>query len=177
MATQKLLFSGPTVVTISPASVVNGSAREGTIVTNSANLFIDEMLSGKSFTPLSVALGDQYILFSSSDATNISYPATGIDSTIVLLSVQPRALMSLDVLQYGQLVPGTSLVYGYKIPMTGTALSTSIPFTGIYAANAFGGNLPFGGWAPVLVNMTGFTNSITAGNFVFNKTGLQYTIA
>jgi hypothetical protein len=177
MATQKLLYTAPAAFTLSAASVVNGSAREGTIITNTANLYIDDMLSGKSITPGTVALADQYILLSSSDGTQISYPATGTDSTLVLLSAQPRALASLDTLQYGQLVPGTSLIYAYKIPMAGVAVSTAIPFTGIYVANAFGGNIPYGGWAPVLVNLTGSTNNATAGNFVFNETGLQYTIA
>lgn len=174
MATQSLLYSAVTAFTLTGTSLASYAGREGTIVTNTSNLFIDMMLSGKISVGAGVATGNCYILASSSDGTQISYPATGSDANI---TIPPLGVAALESLQYGQPVPGTALVFLYKIPTAGVAATTVVPFEGIYVAGAFNNNIPIGGWAPVLVNCQGQSFDATAGHTVINYTGLRYTIA
>lgn len=84
MATQSYLYSSVTAFTITGTSLGSYAGREGTIVSNSTNLYIDLILSGKVTVGAAVALGNVYLLLSSSDGTNISYPATGSDAGITV---------------------------------------------------------------------------------------------
>ncbi len=52
--------------------------REGTLVTNAVDLFIDMIISGFITVGAAAAIGDCYLLLSSSDGTNISSPASGV---------------------------------------------------------------------------------------------------
>lgn len=175
MASQTLLYSPSlTAFTLTGTSLASFAAREGTIVANSTNLAIDYAISGKISVGAAAATGDCYLLASSSDGTNISYPATGSDASLALPA---RAIAALDSLQYGQQVPGTELIFLAKIPTNGAPATTVIPFGGIYVAQAFGGNIPIGGFAPVLVNCQGQAFDATAGHTVINYVGLKYTIA
>lgn len=179
MATQSILYPAtPTAFTMtSNTSLGNFVAAQGAIVTNTSNLLIDSMISGFSTVGAAVALGDEYMLFASSDGTTLSKPATGTDATLTLLTAYPHIFASLDALQYGQIVPGTGLVFGFRINMTGLAIGTAVGFPTMFVAAAFGGNLPYGGWGPVQVNMQGQAHDATAGHFVVNWTGIKYTIA
>ena len=174
MATQSLLYSSVTALTLTGTSLASYGGREGTIVANSTNLYVDMVLSGKISVGAAVATGNCYLLASSSDGTNISYPATGTDAAMTMPAI---SIASMELLQYGQLVPGTALVFLYKIPTQGLAATTVVPIPNIYVAQAFGGNIPIGGWAPVLVNCQGQVFDATAGHTVMNYTGLKYTIA
>ena len=177
MATQSDLYSSVTAFVLTGASLADKAAREGTLVANSTNLYIDMLLSGKITTGAAISAGNCYILLSSSDATNISYPATGADAGITPGSL---ALASLELLASPyvppfQKVPGTELVFFTKLSTAGTAAGAAFTFQNLSVAAAFNGQIPIGGWAPVLVNMSGQALSATAT--VFNWTGVKYTIA
>lgn len=172
MATQTLLYGTLTAYTLTGASLGSFAAREGTVVSNSANLAIDIVWSGHIVLGAAVSTGDAYILASSSDGTDFSTPATGTDAAITIPGIGIAALASL---QYGQKVPGTELYFVKAILATGQAAGATMKFGDIYLAACFGGNIPLGGIAPVLVNCTGQALSATAT--VFNRVDLKYTIA
>ncbi len=172
MATQKNLYSSLTAFTITLASLGSYAAREGTIVSNSTNSYIDMSFSGKITVGAAAATGNCYLLASSSDGTSIDYPATGADAGITIPSID-----QLGTLQYGQLVPGTMLRMIETINTRGIAATTAVPFGPIWVAQAFNGNIPLGGIAPVIVNCQGQAFDATAGHFSVSYVGLQYTIA
>lgn len=174
MATQKILYGSVTAFTITGTSLGSYAAREGTIVSNSTNAYVDMMISGSIYTGAAVPTGNVYMLLSSSDGTSISYPATGSDAGIAAGVIPIETLGSL---QPGQMVPGTELIYAFTIQTRGLAAATKIPFGGIYVAQLFNGNIPIGGIAPVLVNCQGQAFDATAGHTVIDYTGLTYTIA
>ena len=177
MATQNLNYGSVTAFTITGTSLANFSAREGTIVTNTANKYIDMVISGKISVGAAAGTGNVFLLASSSDGTNISYPATGTDANITQASFGASGINALGQLQYGQVVPGTGLVFLATIFTAGVPATTVVPFFNIYVAQAFGGNIPIGGIAPVLVNCQGQAFDATPGHTVVNYTGLTYTIA
>lgn len=172
MATQALLYGSVTAFTLTGASLAANACREGTIVTNSSNLYIDMALSGSITLGAAASTGDAYILLSSSDGTTISSPATGSDAGVTLPGA---AIPSFDSLQIGMTVPATDLIFLMKLSCRGLAAGAVVKFNNIYVAQAFGGNIPIGGWAPVLVNCTG--QALSASASLFDYTGLKYTIA
>jgi len=174
MATQSILYGATTAFTITLASLGSFAAREGTLVANSTNKYIDMIISGKLTVGAAAANGDCYVLLSSSDATNISYPATGADAGITLGGL---AIASLATLLPGDKVPGTALRFCVKVPTAGVAATTAVPFDSFSAANIFNGQIPIGGIAPVVVNCQGQAFDATAGHFAINYTGVQYTIS
>ena len=173
MATQTLLYGSVTAFTLTGASLAANACREGTIVANSSNLFIDMELSGSITLGAAASTGDAYILLSSSDGTTISSPASGADAGIVITGLG-AFLPSLETLQIGMTVPTTDLVFLMKLSCRGLAAGAVVKFNNIYVAQAFGGNIPIGGWAPVLVNCTG--QALSASASLFDYTGLKYTI-
>ncbi len=77
----------------------------------------------------------------------------------------------------GQVVPGTELIFFAKIPCAGLAASAVIKYANLSVSQAFnmgGLSLP-PQWAPIIVNMTGFTLSASAS--VTNYNGITQTIA
>jgi hypothetical protein len=102
----------------------------------------------------------------------LSSPAAGSDGPLAL----PGAVLpSLDSLQLGMTVSATDLVFLMKLSCRGLAAGAVVKFNNIYVAQAFGGNIPIGGWAPVLINCTG--QALSASASLFNYTGLKYSIA
>ncbi len=102
MATAKTAYAGVVAITLTGTSLADMAAREGTLVVNTSNLYLDAIVSGKITTGAAVPTGNCYMLLSSSDATNISYPATGSDAEITI----PRiAWAQMESLTFGQLVP------------------------------------------------------------------------
>lgn len=151
-------------------SLANNAAREGTLVDNTSNLYMDAILSGFVTVGAAAATGNCYVLLSSSDATTVSYPATGSNASIVV------PVANLGALTLGQIVPGTALVFLYTIGTMGVAATTAVGFENLSVAQAFGGNLP-PKWAPVLVNCQGQSFDATAGHTVINYNGVTYTTA
>lgn len=172
MATQKNLYGAVTAFTLTGTSLGSYAAREGTIVDNSVNLYIDMEITGKVTVGAAAALGDCYLLLSASDGTNKTYPATGADAAITIPSID-----LLGTLRPGDKVPGTELIFCCAIKTRGVAAATAVPFSAGFVAQLFGGNIPIGGIAPVLVNCQGQAFDATAGHTVLNYTGLQYQIA
>ena len=171
MAVTRVTYGGVTAITLTGTSLANFAAREGTLVVNTTNLYMDAILSGYVTVGAAAATGNCYILFSSSDATTVSYPATGSNASIVL-----PGLDSISTLTVGQQLPGTGLVYGYTIGTKGVAATTAVGFENLSVAQCFGGNLP-PQWAPVLVNCQGQAFDATAGHTVINYNGITYTTA
>jgi hypothetical protein len=174
MATQSYLYSSLTAFTITLVSLASYGAREGTLVANSTNLYIDLIMSGKLTVGAAAATGDCYLLLSSSDGTNISYPATGADANLTL---PPVGMLSLGSLNPGDKVPGTALRFCLKIPTNGVAATTAVPFDSFSVAQIFNGQIPLGGVAPVIVNAQGQAFDATSGHFAIDYVGVKYTIA
>ena len=172
MATQKNQYGSLTAFTITLASLASYAAREGTLVTNAVNLFIDMIISGFITVGAALSTGDCYLLLSASDGTNTASPATGSDAGITIPSID-----LLGTLNPGDKVPGTELIFATKIRTRGIAATTKVSFEPIAVAALFGGTIPPGGIAPVIVNCQGQAFDATSGHFAINYTGLTYQIA
>lgn len=173
MATQKNLYGSTTAFMLTGTSLGSYAAREGTLVANSSNLYIDMEISGKVTVGAAEALGDCYLLLSSSDGSNISYPATGADASIVVPSID-----LLGTLRPGRQGAGHRADFpAAQSRRAACRATTAVPFNAGFIAQLFGGNIPIGGVAPVLVNCQGQAFDSTAGHTVINYTGLQYQIA
>lgn len=169
MANIKASLATLTAITLTGASMPAYAGREGTLVDNTTNLYLDAELSGNITMGAGVSVGDIYVLLSASDGTNISTPATGSDAAVGI-AVIPFGL--LGGLQMGQRVPTTGLIFLGTIGCAGSASGALIKYFFGSVAAAFGGNLPLK-WAPVLVNGTGLVLSATAS--VTNYTGVFAT--
>jgi hypothetical protein len=169
MASIKAALGGVTAITLTGASMPAYASREGTLVVNTVNLYLDAILSGHIVMGAGVPTGDIFISLSSSDGTDISTPATGSDAAIAI-SVIPMQWMNF--LQTGQKIPGTELIFLTKINCAGAASGATIKYGNISVAQAFGGNLP-PQWAPVIHNCTGLVLSATAS--VTNYNGVSAT--
>lgn len=173
MATQKNQYGSLTAFVITLASLASYAAQEGTLVTNAVNLFIDMIISGFITVGAAAAIGDCYLLLSSSDGTNISSPASGSNAVI-----SPALNIDLlGTLNPGDKVPGTELIFATRIKTRGIAATTKVSFEPIAVSQLFGGALPPGGIAPVIVNCQGQAFDATGGHFAINYTGLTYQIA
>lgn len=168
MASIKTALGGVTAITLGGASLGSYAAREGTLVVNTTNLYLDAMISGTLTMGAAVSLGDCYLLLSASDATNITTPATGSDAAIVVPQLDK---LGSDIL--GQPHPGCDLIFFYRINCTGAAAAAVIKYyVPIGVASAFDGNLP-PQWAPVLVNCTG--QALSSSATVTNYNGVSAT--
>jgi hypothetical protein len=106
--------------------------------------------------------GDIWVTLSSSlDNTNMSNPATGTDSTLVVPQLDK---IGGEVM--GQQHAGTDLIVLGKITCPPTLATTGTVIANFGSvAQAFGGNLtPY--WAPVFSNCGTTTLGTTAGNHV-----------
>jgi hypothetical protein len=169
MASIKAALGGVTAITLTGASMPAFASREGTLVDNRTNLYLDALISGHIVMGAGVSIGDIFASLSSSDATDVSTPATGSDAAIAI-SVIPMQYMG--VLQTGQYVPLTQLKFLTILPCAGSASGATIKYGQISVAQAFGGNLA-AEWAPVLHNCTGLVLSATAS--VTNYNGVSAT--
>lgn len=174
MATATQLYGGVTAITLTGASLGSYAAREGTLVVNTTNLYLDAILSGHIVQGAAVSTGNIYILLSSSDATDISSPATGADAAITIPGI---AMAGLETMLMGQIVPQTELVFLAKVACSGAAAGATTKYANLSVSQAFnlgGLGLP-PQWAPVIVNCTGQALSATAS--VTNYNGVKQTIA
>lgn len=134
------------VITISPASVTNNSARESTALSNATNLDLDALVQAKIKTGASGTSSTGYInlwVYASAD-NGTTYPdnVTGTDANITL--VNPNNLVWLG--SFNCVANATT----YKSPL-------------FSVASKFGGILPVK-WGIVIENKTGGTLDSTAGN-------------
>jgi hypothetical protein len=176
MATANTKYGSVTAFTITLASLASYGAREGTAVSNTANLYLDAIFSGKITVGAAAATGDCHILLGSFDSNNYAYPLTGADANVTL---QGKSITCLDSLQYGMPVPGTGLIYLCRVPTYGVAAATAVPFQSLSISQAFqiGGLALPESFSPVVVNCQGQAFDATAGHFAIFYTGITQTIA
>lgn len=170
MATQKVQYAGVAAETITGTSLANNSSREGTLIVNTTNDYIDAIVSGHLYSGAAVPIGNMYLWLSSSDATTASYNATGSDAGIIF------PVANLGNLQTGQKIPGTDLVFLTTLNMAGMAAATSFGFGNISVAQAFNNNLP-PQYAVGITNCQGQALDSTAAHTVMNYNGITFTIA
>ena len=170
MATQKVAYAGVVAETLTGTSLGSNASREGTLIVNTSNDYIDAIVSGKVTVGAAAALGPVFLWFSSSDATNISYPATGSDAAITI------PIFALGGLTIGQKIPGTELVFFTALQLAGVAATTAFPFANLSIAQAFNNNIP-PQWAVGITNCQGQAFDATAGHTVINYNGITFTIA
>lgn len=146
-------------ITITLASLTNGSARQCTPIDNSTNVFQDVLVflkvkSGAAST-LSTGHLDVYAFGSVDGGTTYSENAGATDAAITLTSPPNVPLIG----QGNVVANATSYLFG--------------PFS---VAQAFGGSLP-DHWGIVVVNNSGGTLDATGGNFAVAYQGVlsQYT--
>jgi hypothetical protein len=150
--------------------VANNAGREGTLVVNTSNLWLDAALMVYVQTGATSPIGDSFILLSTSiDGTKISTPATGADAALT-----PANLSMLGAEQMGQPHLGTALTFFSKFNMGGTAVTTQVTQNFGSIAAALGGNL-FMQWSIVFVNMSGQSLGTTAGNHIVWYDGVYAT--
>lgn len=142
-------------ITMTLASLANGSAREATAVDNTTNKFLDAIVYLKialqAGTPSSEKVLKVYF-YCSEDGTNYSHPATGADAAIT-----PSSNLF-----------GPFLIY---TPTGGVAYNAVIS-----AAQFFGGILP-PKWGIAVQNATGVALSATAGDHTKEYRGVYQTVS
>lgn len=148
MATIKELFSSANqAITITLASLANGSARQSTAIDNSSNLYLDaptmfKLKSGASSVS-SVGIASIYAYGSVDGGTTYSDGASGSDGAITLTSP-----------------PNVKLIGTVNMVANATTYIGG-PFS---VAAAFGNILP-AFWGIIVVNSTGAAFDGTGGNF------------
>ena len=174
MAVATQIYGGVTAMTLTGASLANLAARQGLAVINTANKYLDAILSGNITLGATIGNGAIHVGLYGSDATSLADPATGTDAALTLPGV---AWASLEFLQPGQLVPGTNLTYCCKLGAVGRASGTAIGLPNVSVSQLFnlgGLGLP-PQWGIWIANMTGFTLSASAT--VLNYNGITQNIA
>ena len=172
MANIKQALGGTTAITITLTSLANAAAREGTLVVNTTNLWLDAALMVYIQTGASAPNSDSFILLSSSidgTAAHTTNPATGTDAAI---TIGNQAMLGGE--QMGQPHMGTNLIFFSKFNMSTIAATTQVVQNFGSVAAAFGGNL-FMSWAPVFVNTSGQSLGATAANMILWYDGIYAT--
>lgn len=170
MATQSTLYAGVVAETLTGTSLANNASREGTLIVNTTNDYIDSIISGFMYSGAAVPIGNMYLWASTSDATTPSYPATGSDASIVV------PIAALGGLTTGQKIPGTELIFLTALSFAGIPAATKFGFGNISLAQAFNNNLP-PQYAVGVTNCQGQALDATAGHTVINYNGIKFTIA
>lgn len=150
----KNAYAAKATVTISPASVTNGSARESTVISNTTNLYRDYLLRVKANGQASGTSVINIYAYAALGDTTYTDGATGSDAAFTAAS-------------------RLNSVFVGAVQMNATTAVTAGPFS---IAAAFGGTLPdkFGF---IAVNNSGATLSTTAGDHVWEVQGVYQTVA
>lgn len=156
-----LTYSAASTITVTLASLASaGSARECTVVTNTATRYDDAYVTMTVTAQTGTAPGGDkalYIwLYSAGSGTDYTSPCTGSDATIALTS--PNNLFGPAVMTFQSSAAGLN------------SLNLMIPSV----ANYFGGILP-PKWGLVFQNSTGMIMSATAGNHSIAYVGITFT--
>src|SRR3990167_1448200 len=156
-----LLYSAASTITCTLASLASaGSARECTVVTNTATRYDDAYVTMTITAQTGTAPGGDkalYIYFySAGSGTDYTSPATGSDATIAVTS--PNNFYGPAVMTFQSSAAGLN------------SLNLAIPSV----ANFFGGILP-AKWGMIFQNSTGMLMSATAGNHSVAYVGITFT--
>lgn len=145
-------------ITITLASLGDGSARESTAIDNSGNLFVDALVAVKIKTGAASVSSTGYLniyAYGTADgASSYNGNATGTDAAVTLTA--PPNLAMIGVLN---------------------AVANATTYRGLFSvAEAFGGVLP-DHWGIVIENKTGAALDATGGNHGVAYQGIygQYT--
>ena len=160
MASIKSAFSASNqTITITVASLTNNSAREGTAIDNSSNLYLDALVAGKlksgAASTSSTGIVNIYAYGTADGGTTYSNSATGSDANITLTS--PPNVRLIGVVNM-------------------VADSTTYKFGPFSVAAAFGGVLP-DHWGIIVENKSGGTLDATGGNHALFYQGVYSTVA
>lgn len=133
-------------ITLTIASLANGSARASTAVDNSTNLYLDALVSLKvksaSSSTSSSGSVTLYAYGTADGGTTYTESATGTDAAITLTS------------------PTNARLLGVVNVVANSTTYNAGPFA---VAAAFGGNLPEK-WGVIILNSSGATLDSTSGN-------------
>jgi len=183
MATATALYGGAsgTAYTITLASLAVNAAQQATFVSNqAATLALDISVSGFVAVGAAAAIGNCWVLAAGYDGTTFPWGGAAILAASTAVVVMNRSLFSLDSLQYGQTVPGTSLVFLATIPTAGLAATTlNVGFGPVNMSQAFqmGGLTLPAQHAVVVVNGQGQAFDATTGHFGMFYNTVKQTIA
>jgi hypothetical protein len=158
-----ILYSAASVITVTIATLASaGSARESTVVTNTATRYDDAYVTMTITAQTGTApAGDKamYIyLYAAGSGTDYTSPATGTDATIAVTS--PSNFFGPAVMTFQSSVAGLN------------SLNMTIPSVATY----FGGIMP-AKWGMIFQNSTGMLMSATAGNHSVAFVGVTFTTA
>lgn len=156
MADLKQKFGATTTITITVASLADGSARESTAVDNGTNLFDDVQVGGyikaNSTGVSSTGYLNIYAYGSADDGTTYSDAATGSDSAHTLnKNAILLGVVALD------------------------ANSETAQFGPFSIAQAFGGAVPED-WGIIIENQSGAALDSTGGNHELHYQGIHYSV-
>lgn len=181
MATATSIYGGAagTAFTITLASLAVNGARQATFINNqSATNALDTSVSGFVAVGAAAAVGNCWVLAGGYDGTTYPWGGAAILGASDAAVTMNRSLFLLDSLQYGQIVPGTSLIFLATIPTAGLAATTlNVSFGPIGLSQAFqmGGLITPVAYSVVVVNGQGQAFDATAGHFAmyYNTTKQQ----
>lgn len=153
MADIKLAYGGKTTITVSLASVTNGSARESTVIDNTTNKYLDALLRVQTKGQTSgTGLLEMYVYAALGDTTYTD-GATGSDAAFTAANrLNARFVGAVQM---------------------NAANAVSAMFS---IAAAFGGVLP-DKWGLIFINNSGATMSTTSGDHVVEYEGVYQTVA
>lgn len=154
MATVTIAYAAKATITISPASVTTGNARQSAVIDNTATKYVDARIRVQSKSAASgTATLDLYV-YSALGDTTYTDGATGSDAAFTTAN-------RLNARYIGSIVMNAA-----------TAVQGEVPSV----AQAFGGIMP-DKWGLIVVNNSGATLSATAGDHVFEYEGITLTVA
>ena len=161
MADIKQAFGSSTAITITLASLANGSARQSAAIDNSTDKFLDVLvqLSIKLATGTpSAGQNINIYVYGSEDGTKYTDNATGANAAITLRN-------PTNLKEAGSANP-------IQTPDSGGLTYTSEPFS---IASLFGGVMPRK-WGVVVSNDTGLAFASGEGNHTKKYTGIYATV-
>lgn len=141
-------------ITLTLASLANNSARQSTVVDNSANLYLDALVQLKIKTGASGVASTGYIniyAFATVDGGTTYTENAGASDAAITLTVPPNAVL------IGRINCVANATTYYSSPMS--------------VAAAFGGVLPEK-WGMIVENKTGGTLDSTGGNHTVKYQGV-----
>lgn len=168
MATVAVAYTGPTSITISPASLASSSTflagRESSQIDNTSDLFVDALVQGLvtvGTTP-TVGVVNVYVW-----GSHTSLGTTALD--VLDGTDSAETITNAGVLASMLRLAGSAYV-------TATTSDVAYPIATFSVAALFGGSMPRY-WGIFLAHNTVAALNATGGNHVWNYTGVKYTVA
>jgi len=155
MASIKNAYATKATITVTLASLTNGSAREATVISNASNLYADALLRCKMKGQASgTGVVSVWAYAALGDSSGYTDGATGSDAAFTAANILNAAFVG-------------------NIQMNQTTAVVGGPLS---IAAAFGGVLP-AEWGLIFKNESGATLSATSGDFVIEYQGVYQTVA